>query len=233
MDSATKKCIQMNKSAGYQAAVKGGRKQTGLTGYCQEAYNEGWSVGRRTAAARGIKAMQEKDYVIEVARDAEIVDRTGEGPLEEGPDGELRPITIDNPKDAVGSAKVPSSTRSAAVDMEIGVAMMEGARKYGRHNYRVASIKASVYYDAIMRHMAAWWEGEDVDPDSGLSHITKALATLYVLRDCQITGQFNDDRPPALPEGWMNGLNKRAAALVEKYPEPKAAVTRKDSNETK
>lgn len=141
----------------------------------------------------------------------------------------MNPVTIENPKDAVGSAKTPTSTRSAAVDMEIGLAMMEGARKYGRHNYRVADIRASVYYDAVNRHLAAWWEGEDIDKDSGLSHITKALATLYVLRDCQITERITDDRPPALPEGWLSDLNAIAQAIVDKYPEPKDAVTAKDN----
>ena len=78
-----------------------------------------------------------------------------------------------NPKDAVGIKKVPLSTVSSKVIMEMGLGMLEGARKYGRHNYRVAGVRASVYYDACMRHLMAWWEGEDIDPDSGLHHIIK------------------------------------------------------------
>ena len=35
-----------------------------------------------------------------------------------------------NPKDAVGIAKAPLSTVPANVFMEVGLAMMEGARKY-------------------------------------------------------------------------------------------------------
>ncbi len=58
-----------------------------------------------------------------------------------------------NPKDGVGTGKVPMSTVPAVVLAEIGLAMLEGARKYGRHNYRVAGIRASVYYDAMLRHM--------------------------------------------------------------------------------
>src|SRR5437879_6154887 len=88
------------------------------------------------------------------------------------------------PKDAMGMKKVPFSTISAPVMAELGVAMLEGALKYGRHNYRVIGVRASVYYDAVMaRHMPCWWEGEDEDPDSGLSHVTKAIASLVVLRD--------------------------------------------------
>ena len=55
-----------------------------------------------------------------------------------------------NPKDGVGTGKVPMSTVPAVVLAEIGLAMLEGARKYGRHNYRVAGIRASVYYDAML-----------------------------------------------------------------------------------
>lgn len=53
-----------------------------------------------------------------------------------------------NPKDTVGIRKAPMSTVSAAVMAEVGVAMLEGAAKYGRHNYRAVGVRASVYYDA-------------------------------------------------------------------------------------
>lgn len=123
-----------------------------------------------------------------------------------------------NPKDAVGVKKVPISTVPAPVIAEIGLAMLEGARKYGRHNYRAAGVRASVYYDALFRHMGAWWEGEDIDKESGLSHITKALACLTVLRDSMLLGNWEDDRPPKFPLGWVQELNKKAADIIEKYP---------------
>lgn len=135
------------------------------------------------------------------------------------------PITTANPKDAVGSSKAPMSTVSAAVTAELGLAMLEGGLKYGRHNYREAPIRASVYFDALHRHMRSWWdEGEDLDPDSGLSHITKAIATLVVLRDSMITGQWDDDRPPPVPKGFFAECDAKAAALVAKYPNPKSPV---------
>jgi hypothetical protein len=134
-----------------------------------------------------------------------------------------------NPKDAVGIAKAPFSPVSAYVMAELGVAMMEGARKYGRHNYRVIGVRASVYYDATLRHMVAWWEGENLDPDSGLSHVTKAIASLCVLRDAMLLGKFVDDRPPPLPAGWLNDLNAKAKALIEKYPDARPAHIALDS----
>ncbi len=125
-----------------------------------------------------------------------------------------------NPKDAVGIKKVPQSTVSRAVMAEVALAMLEGARKYGRHNYRVAGVRASVYFDACDRHLDAWYEGEDIDPASGLSHIVKAIASLMVLRDCMINDMWEDDRPPPLPDGWLEKLNKIAGEIIEKYPNP-------------
>lgn len=143
----------------------------------------------------------------------------------DNPPGPRHAVLTSNPKHAVGSSKAPESCVSQAVIGELGLAMLEGALKYGRHNYRKAPIRASVYFDAVRRHMRSWWEeGEDLDPDSGLSHITKAIATLVVLRDSMITGQWDDDRPPPVPAGFFAGLDAAAAALVAKYPEPRAAV---------
>lgn len=135
-----------------------------------------------------------------------------------------------NPKDAMGIKKVPMSCVSAPVIAEIGLGMMEGAMKYGRHNYRVIGVRASVYYDAVMRHMMAYWEGEDIDPDSGLPHVSKAMASLAVLRDAQIQGNCTDDRPPRATGQWMQELNAKAAALVDKYPEPVAPFTQVDQS---
>lgn len=133
-----------------------------------------------------------------------------------------------NPKDAVGTKKAPISTISAPVILEVGLAMLEGARKYGRHNYRPAGVRGSVYYDAVFRHLASWWEGEDIDPDSGLSHITKAIAGLMVLRDSMIQENWVDDRPPVTPEGWLQKYNKLAGDIIDKYPDPVPACIQKD-----
>jgi Domain of unknown function (DUF5664) len=124
-----------------------------------------------------------------------------------------------NPKDAVGVAKVPFSTVSGQVMMEVGLAMMEGARKYGRANYRAAGVRASVYYDACMRHMMKWWEGEDIDRDSGISHVTKAIASLMVLRDSMMQENWADDRPIKVKNpNWVEDMNAKAAELLKKYP---------------
>jgi hypothetical protein len=121
-----------------------------------------------------------------------------------------------NPKDVVGIRKAPMSAVPANVLAEVGVAMLEGASKYGRHNFRCAGVRASVYYDGVMRHLMSWWEGEDIDQDSGLSHVTKAITSLVVLRDAMMQGMCNDDRPPRSVE-FYPGLNAAAGAVLDKY----------------
>jgi hypothetical protein len=130
-----------------------------------------------------------------------------------------------NPKDAVGIRKAPMSTVPANVLAEVGVGLLEGATKYGRHNYREAGVRSSVYYDAALRHLFSWWEGEDIDPDTvnpddpeggeGLNHITKAICALVVFRDAQLNGKVTDDRPPRVPQFYPR-LNKVAAAIIDK-----------------
>lgn len=132
-----------------------------------------------------------------------------------------------NPKDACGTKKVPFSLIPENVIAEIGLAFLEGSRKYGANNWRVDGVRASVYLDALRRHLGAWQNGEDIDPDSGLSHLVKAMACLIILRDSMAYGNMVDDRPPKLKEGWVQELNKKAAEIIEKYPEGKEPYTEK------
>jgi len=103
---------------------------------------------------------------------------------------------------------------------EVGIAMLEGARKYGRHNYRVSRIVASVYVDAAKGHIDQWVEGEDIDPDSGLCHITKAIATLFVLKDAMINNMCVDDRPPKVANltEFRDDLQKRLNEIMARHP---------------
>lgn len=155
---------------------------------------------------------------LELARRAGVAEKQARAEVAEG----AKPT---NPKDAVGIKKVGLSVLPLRVLYEVALGMLEGALKYGRHNYRVIGVRASVYFDATNRHLGDWWEGEDIDPASQLSHITKAISSLTVLRDAMLGGNWVDDRPPRVERGWIDALNAKAAALIEKYPNPVAAYT--------
>lgn len=122
-----------------------------------------------------------------------------------------------NPKDAIGARKAKLSVIPAGVLLDLGNALLEGAVKgYRRHNYRVAGVRSSVYYDAALGHLMDWWEGDDIDQESGLSHVTKAIASLVVLRDAMLQGMLNDDRPPR-SKVFKRDFNHDAARIIDQY----------------
>jgi hypothetical protein len=36
-------------------------------------------------------------------------------------------------------------------------------------------------YSSIQRHLNSWWSGEDIDPESGMSHLAHATTQLMIL----------------------------------------------------
>lgn len=56
-----------------------------------------------------------------------------------------------------------------------------GAKKYGEHNWQKVTPGRQRYYDAVMRHMEAWWGGQKLDPDSGLPHLAHAACSIAFL----------------------------------------------------
>lgn len=137
-----------------------------------------------------------------------------------------------NPKDALGIKKAPLSTLPTGPMYEMALAMLEGSRKYGRHNYRVMGVKASVYYDAAMGHITSWWEGEDIDPASGVHHLAKAMACLAIVRDSMMMENWIDDRPPCYPNASKLMRNSPIVeTILEKYPdcvEPFTEINKND-----
>jgi hypothetical protein len=115
-----------------------------------------------------------------------------------------------NPKDLLGVKKV-SITKFPATALAHGAhAMMDGARKYGPFNWRGNAVIASIYIDACMRHLTAWFDGEETASDSGVHHLGHAIACLGILLDAQETGNLIDDRPEGgkLPD-LLTRLNKK------------------------
>lgn len=61
---------------------------------------------------------------------------------------------------------------------------MHGSRKYGDHNWKHVAPLGERYFDAAMRHMAAWRGGEELDAESGLPHLAHTCCCLlFILED--------------------------------------------------
>jgi hypothetical protein len=106
-----------------------------------------------------------------------------------------------NAKDALGANKVPIHLWPQTATVLGAMAFLEGAHKYGRANYRAQGVRASIYYDAAIRHLNAWFEGQELDVDSGLPHLGHVLACVAILVDAQAAGSLNDDRQ--YPGGYL------------------------------
>jgi hypothetical protein len=117
-------------------------------------------------------------------------------PLQEPKPTELPEGAKDsNPKDVIGSKKPAIGYVPCAPLFELGAALQSGALKYGAHNWRAIGVRSSVYYNAAMRHIMSWWEGEDSDQESGMSHLMHAAACIFILRDSALKENLTDDRP--------------------------------------
>jgi hypothetical protein len=107
-----------------------------------------------------------------------------------------------NPKQAAATRdmKAPLDLLEHAADVEIARAIHTGAVKYGKQNYKsIGAIFASTYGAAVRRHIGAWLNGEDLDPESGLSHLSHIGANIHVLFGAMEAGTFHDDRGPQPP----------------------------------
>lgn len=135
-------------------------------------------------------------------------------------EGKMTTKKDSNPKRAMGIKKVSMHTVPVKPLLELALALGEGGHKYGTHNYRDIGVRASTYYAAAMRHLMAYWEGEDIDPESNVHHVVKAIACMFVLRDSQHMNNCTDDRPIQYPNGInMAEFNEIAEALLKMYPE--------------
>jgi hypothetical protein len=95
-----------------------------------------------------------------------------------------------------------------------------GRQKYAPHNWRKGFLWCRLT-SAALRHVFAWLSGEDLDPESGLSHIDHALCCLMFL-SAHIKSQLGkDDRAcKLLTEGRADVPEQLPAAHVPKDKAP-------------
>jgi hypothetical protein len=118
-----------------------------------------------------------------------------------------------NPKDAIGSDKIPLSLWPETATLYGALALLDGGCKYGIRNYRAVGIRASIYIDACKRHLNAWFEGEECASDSGVPHLAHALACIGILVDADAAGKMVDDR--ALKGGYQELVEKWTPLVKE------------------
>lgn len=101
----------------------------------------------------------------------------------------------DNPKTIHGTAKPGFAALPPVGLFHQGRVHEDGAAKYEKMNWRDDKVSASVYYNAMMRHLLAWWDGEENAADSGVHHLGHLMASANIILDAAAQGMLNDDRP--------------------------------------
>ena len=124
----------------------------------------------------------------------------------------------ENPKAACGAVKPLLGLVPAIFTVQIALALAWGARKYGRFNWRKDPVRGSTYVSAMERHLALYAAGEDVDPETGVSHLGHVAASCAILLDAAAAGTLRDDR--SATESLRPAM-EAAQALMATWPEPR------------
>lgn len=72
---------------------------------------------------------------------------------------------------------------------EMSKVLTFGSKKYGEHNWR-NGIAHSRLFAAAMRHLTEYWNGETLDTESGLNHLSHAMTNIAMM----IESSEYDDR---------------------------------------
>jgi hypothetical protein len=101
-----------------------------------------------------------------------------------------------NPKDLVAQSKLDLSLIPETAIIAEALAHLEGALKYGRFNWRMAPVKTSVYYSAMLRHALKFHAGDEVDSKTLIAHLGYIRCCAGIMIDALHHGTLIDDRPP-------------------------------------
>ncbi len=86
---------------------------------------------------------------------------------------------------------------------EIAKVYAYGADKYARDNYR-KGYNFHLSFDACLRHLSLFWQGQDLDQESGLPHLAHAAfhlnALLVYCGDQERYGLFDDRQTARWPK---------------------------------
>ncbi len=105
------------------------------------------------------------------------------------------------PAQKFDGGKPPLGLLSTVAMNEIAQVMAFGAQKYSAHQWR-AGMDWQRLIDAALRHITAFNDGEDLDPESGLSHMAHAACCVMFLLEYERTHREFDNRyhPEPVPD---------------------------------
>lgn len=111
-----------------------------------------------------------------------------------------------NPKQSLGQASLPLNLFSPLATAYGCIGKLNGRLKYGGNNFVATPVIASIYCDAIRRHLDKWMAGQEFDSADGVPHFAAMLANIDILICARAAGTLVDDR--AMIKGYEDEMDK-------------------------
>lgn len=92
--------------------------------------------------------------------------------------------------------KLPYELLAPEMLEDVSRVLQFGAAKYAPRNWEKGMAWGRVF-GAAMRHLWAWWRGEEKDPETGFSHLAHAACCVMFLLAYERRKVGTDDRPNA------------------------------------
>lgn len=83
---------------------------------------------------------------------------------------------------------------------EIVKVLTHGSRKYSPRNWELG-LEYNRPYGAALRHLTSFWEGEDLDDETGLEHLAHAACCILFLLSFQLREMKKFDNRPIITKG--------------------------------
>lgn len=104
------------------------------------------------------------------------------------------PVVADGGGLRYNEGKPPLELVPPEVMWALAEVLAHGAKKYARRNWERGMSWASVYA-CLLRHLLKWFQGEEKDEESGLSHLDHVLWNAMALVVYERRGIGEDNRP--------------------------------------
>lgn len=100
---------------------------------------------------------------------------------------------VDGGGKRLNKGKIPIDMVPTSLIYAVARVFEEGAKKYEKDNWR-RGMSHSKVYGCAMRHMLKWFEGQDKDKETGLSHLWHVATNIAMLIEYEKTCPELDDR---------------------------------------
>lgn len=89
-------------------------------------------------------------------------------------------VTGEGIKMVMANPKTPIELIPPRMIEAVAEVLQHGAKKYNRNNW-MAGMSWSTVYGGVQRHLNAFYAGEEIDPESGLPHLSHAACGIMFL----------------------------------------------------